>query len=164
MRGDELLDKMGLVDPEFVIDAETIVPCRKNTWLKAVAAAACLCLAMLGLLTLTTDKADVTLQPISIPELSGGGMGFEGYMVFEPEELDNGNPWRADMELETLPVYKNLAYDPTGAGFPKGLSEEEMRERLLDTAKSLGLEMISEEVIADGMELVDGLMVESDAS
>ncbi len=146
MRGKELLDKMGLIDPEYIVEAEAIPRRRRRTWPIAVAAAACICLGVF----LLSDGGSAPLQPISIPEYEPGSMGFEGYMVFEADELENGNPWRVDMVLDTMPVYKNLAYDPSGAGIPKGLSEEKMRERLHETAEALGLEIISVEVIADG--------------
>ncbi|MBE6862155.1 MAG: hypothetical protein E7497_04565 [Ruminococcus sp.] len=38
---------------------------------------------------------------------SGGGMGYEGYMVYDLSELDGNNPWTEDMKLETLPVFRN---------------------------------------------------------
>jgi len=159
LRGKELLDKMGLIDPEFIMESENIPQRMKIKWPIAAAAAACICLGMF----LFFGGEDSSLQPISIPEYETGGMGFEGYMVFEPSELENGNPWREDLALEALPVYKNLSYDPSGAGFPKGLSEEEMRTKLNNTAKALDLEIVSEKVIADGHELIDGHMVDSDA-
>lgn len=163
MRGEELLYKMSLAEPEFVEAAEREPVKRKIKWIRWGAAAACLCVGLLGII-LFNGGDNAALQPISIPEYESGGMGFEGYMVYDPSELENGNPWTEDMELETLPVYKNLAYDPSGAGFPKGLSEAEMRKKLLETADALGLEIVSEEVIADGYELIDGHMVDSDAA
>ncbi len=40
-------------------------------------------------------------------DYSGGGMGYEGYMVYDLSELDRNNPWTEDMELDTLPVFRN---------------------------------------------------------
>ena len=161
MNGLIFLEKMALADFDMV-EAAAVPVRRKKAWIKWAGAAACFCLAVLGVLLLTGERDASELQPISIPEYAVGGMGFEGYMVFEPYELENGNPWTADMELENLPVYKNLAYDRTGAGFPKGLGEEEMRKKLHETADALGLEIISEELRADGMEYADGKMMPSD--
>ena len=161
MRGEELLYKMSLAEPEFVEAAERRPVKRKAKWISWGAAAACICIALFGAMVFG-GRENTALQPISIPEYETGGMGFEGYMVYDPSELENGSPWTADAELETLPVYKNLAYDPSGAGVPKGLSEDEMRKKLHETADALGLEIVSEEVITDGYELVEGKTVPSD--
>lgn len=44
MRGNELLDKMELINPAYVEAADTNPKGRKNTWVKWGAAAACFCL------------------------------------------------------------------------------------------------------------------------
>ena len=67
-------------------------------------------------------------------------MGFEGLMYYSAEELENGNPWREDMALDTLPVFRNGSYDPSGAGVPVGLSEAEMTAELEGAAQALGIE------------------------
>ena len=62
-------------------------------------------------------------------------------MYYSAEELENGNPWREDIALDTLPVFRNGSYDPSGAGVPIGLSEAEMIAELENAAKVLGLEI-----------------------
>ncbi len=44
MRGNEFLDKMGLVAPEYIEEAERKPKKRKNPWIKWLAAAACICI------------------------------------------------------------------------------------------------------------------------
>lgn len=48
MRGNELLDKMELIDPAYVEAAETKPKAKKNIWIKWGAMAACLCMAVMG--------------------------------------------------------------------------------------------------------------------
>lgn len=155
MRGDSLLDKMELIAPAYVEAAEEVPKRKKRGWLKWGSLAAGLCLVIAAAFLLARHSAPQqsdpsSLKTITIPEFSGRGMGFEGYMYYDISELNNGNPWSADMHLTSLPVYQNGAYDPSGAGIPTGLSEEEMMERLTATASALGLEVLSTEVMTDG--------------
>ena len=157
MRGDSLLDKMELIDPAYVEAADEMPKRKKRGWIKWGSLAACLCLAIAAAFTLKWHNAprqpdSTKLATITIPEFSGEGMGFEGYMCYDISELNNGNPWSEDMNITALPVYRNGAYDPSGAGIPTGLSEEEMMERLTFTASALGLEVLSTRVITDGQE------------
>ncbi len=152
MRGNELLDKMELIDPAYVEEAEVKVKKKKGAWVKWGAMAACLCIMIVGALTIgqqdnpqPPDFAE--LKPITIPALNAGGMGFEGYMCYDISDLITGNPWDESMKIAYLPVYKNGAYDSSGAGVPKGLSEAEMMKRLEFVVSALGLEVISTEVI-----------------
>ena len=46
MRGKDLLDKMDLIDPEYIEAAET-VPVKKKAWVKWAIPAACLCVVLL---------------------------------------------------------------------------------------------------------------------
>lgn len=171
MRGNELLDKMDLIDPVYIEEADTKPKMKKSLWIKGSAIAACLCLAagalmMPGIWTKpespnsepgTTDSID---QPSATnPQLNIGGMGFEGYMYYDISELNSGNPWKEDMNLGSLPVYKNGAYDPSGAGVPKGLSEAEMMEKLNSFVSSLHLTIVSTELIADGFIKQDGKLI-----
>ncbi|MGN1307933.1 MAG: hypothetical protein ACI4V3_09720 [Faecousia sp.] len=160
MRGDSLLDKMELIDPAYVEAAEEVPKRKRSGWLKWGSLAAGLCLVIAAAFLLARHSAPQqsdpsSLKTITIPEFSGRAMGFEGYMYYDISELNNGNPWSADMHLTSLPVYQNGAYDPSGAGIPTGLSEEEMTERLNLTAAALGLEVLSTGVITDGQEEKD---------
>ena len=89
--------------------------------------------------TLVQGQPGTELPLLSVTYNSSESMGFEGYMAYDISELINANPWNEDMELSTMPVYKNpLTYDTnysaTGADFDK------MREFLLDIADRFGLD------------------------
>lgn len=149
MRGHELLDKMELIDPAYVEAAEMAVQKKKTNWFKWGAMAACIGIAALSVWGVgkrqeTSQFAD--LEPITISELNSA-QGFEGYLCYDISELENGNPWSEQMELTVLPVYENKAYDTSGAGVPKGLSEEELKERLERTLDELDLEVISTKLV-----------------
>lgn len=114
--------------------------------------AACFCLAAVGALALWKDTAHrpaPDLEKISIPELAANGMGFEGVSEHNASELDNGNPWNEKMTVTSLPVYRNKAFDPSLAGVPRGLTEEEMRSLLDAAASALGVEVISTDTIKE---------------
>lgn len=162
MRGIELLDKMGLINFAFVEDADKTqaenadrVGARKSRGRIGLAAAVCFCLIAAGIFSVweynAARRPAPDLEKLSIPELTSGGMGFEGYMYYNASELDNDNPWNENMNIEKLPVYKNKAYDPyDAAGVPQGMSEEEMRSLVDSAASALGVEVLSVERISDG--------------
>lgn len=56
MRGEEFLEKLELIDPAFVEAAEIIPQKKKIVWIKWVAAAACICLAVLWVFTLGSQE------------------------------------------------------------------------------------------------------------
>lgn len=74
---------------------------------------------------------------LNIQDIAQGGMGFEGVLCYDMDEIDNGNPWREDMTFSTLPVFENLAYH--SAGEPVGLPENSILERLETACAALGL-------------------------
>ena len=83
-------------------------------------------------------------------------------MYYSAEELENGNPWREDMALETLPVFRNGSYDPSGAGVSLGLTEAEMIAELESAAKVLGLEILDTKAETNTTKSEDGTIVPGD--
>lgn len=167
MRGNELLEKMELIDPAYVAAADAPPKKRKTRWLRWGAAAACLCLVIGGIWAAgrrgepqpgpgsSEDPGPGVvngLERITVPELRQG-MGYEGILCYDISEYRDGNPWREDMALTTLPVYRNGSYDASGAGIPLGLGEEEMQARLEAAAAAWGVELASTELLTD-----DGLL------
>ena len=146
MRGTDLLDKMELVDPAFVEEADQILKHKKLVRVRLSALAACLVLFIViglvlhgipGVSSDTLDSPDLPVLTVSDLTL---GMGFEGCTAHDISELVNDNPWNEALELSALPVYKNpLTYDDfyqiTG-----GYDFTAMNALLLDTAASLGLD------------------------
>ncbi len=164
MKSEKLQDAIGEVRDEYIQDAEFRVA-KKQTWftqtkdaiagantlMKGAAAVICLCLIGAGLFALNHKQAgnpeiNPELAKITIPQYASQGMGFEGLMYYASEELQNGNPGWVDSNPEgqrsdTLPVYKNGCFDPSGSGAPQGLNEAEMKEKLDEAVQSLGLEI-----------------------
>lgn len=71
MRGNEFLDKMGLVDPAYVEAADTEPKRKKRAWMKWAVAAACLCLiAAVALPYFFPKKAYNVEAPIGMEEPS----------------------------------------------------------------------------------------------
>ena len=155
MRGTELLDKMELIDPAYVEAAAKPPERKKRRWIRWAAAAACLCLVLAGAAVAARHSAPqqsdpTALEPVTIPDLVSDGMGFEGYLCYNVSDLDNGNPWSENESLTALPVYRNGSYDPSGAGVPTGLSEDEMMKRLSFAASALHLDVRSTQVMTSG--------------
>lgn len=68
------------------------------------------------------------------------GMGYEGTMNFDGSEFNNGNPWTKDAQLQTLPVFENLAY--TGDDIPVYLGKEELYIMAEAAATAMGLKIL----------------------
>ncbi len=109
--------------------------------------AACLCLAVVGGIHFMAERDSAggaendenkALTILGIFDKSASADGGADY-VDDIENFDDGNPWEADKELETLPVFKNCDYLPAGE-IVSGLSEEEMAEKLENAAKVMGIE------------------------
>ena len=66
MRGEEFLEKMELIDPAFVETAEVIPQKRNIVWIKWAAAAACLCLAIVGGVVLGRQNLSIDSEFSSI--------------------------------------------------------------------------------------------------
>lgn len=141
MRGNDFLDKMELVDPAYVEEADVKRNKKNSSWIKWGAVAACFALMIFaGAKILPQDEPgqNSDLPMLSITE-SASAMGYEGYMAYDISELVNVNPWNEDSEISTLPVYQNsLTYDAnfiaSGADFDK------MQEFILDVAGRLELD------------------------
>lgn len=77
MRGNELLDKMELIDPAYVEAAETKPKGKKNIWIKWGAMTACLCMVVIGVMfwkqsePTPSDAAGPTVSEngVTIPQL-----------------------------------------------------------------------------------------------
>ncbi|MDE7234962.1 MAG: DUF1828 domain-containing protein, partial [Ruminiclostridium sp.] len=67
-------------------------------------------------------------------------MGFEGFRVNELSELEDGNPWRADMNLKTLPVFLSSSTNP---------DPEKMKQHLKRVAESFGVTLEDSEIVTD---------------
>ncbi len=141
MRGFELLEKMGLIDPKY-IEAADKVPVRSvNIWLKLGAAAACIAIIVAAFLKLQPQEipqVDPT-QPTINHTTNHGGAGGGGYSAYDISQITNNNPWYETAELESLPVYDNLL-SSNGAGEAWGADINDLKALALDMATRLGIE------------------------
>ncbi len=88
------------------------------------------------------------LPKLEITENSGESMGFEGYLAYEISELVNENPWREEMNLTTLPVYRNhLSYNQYGKVIDPDL--QAMEKLLKELAGKMGLDVNQLEITND---------------
>lgn len=148
MRGFELLDKMGLIAPAYV-EAAAVQPKRRSpALLRWGAAAACLAVLGYGAAVLLSEPPGVDgpavgsatdLPLLTLPESLSGGMGFEGLMAYDISELVNGNPWTEEMNLTTLPVFRNPITYETPFHMPVGIDQNAMRTMLLDVVGRFGV-------------------------
>lgn len=152
MKGNELLDKMGQIAPEYIEAADAQPVKKRGSWIKWAGAAACLGVAVLGTVLLLPRSQPQTEENKELPMLSVSAdvsaSGFEGYMAYDISELVNNNPWSENSAISTLPVYKNQTgfdenHNLTGADF------DTMEELALETAEKLGLDKNSLSITDD---------------
>ena len=142
MRGNEFLDKMGLISPAYVEAADAKIKKKRFSRINLGAVAACLAVMLIaGTMFFKKNEPEIKteLPMLTFSENTQTSMGYEGYMAYDISELVNANPWNKDSDIAALPVYKNtLTYDKyyiaSGADFDK------MREFILDVARRLGLD------------------------
>lgn len=169
MRGNELLDKMELVEPSLVETADA--PPRKKHPARWGALAACLVVAVaVGGLWLSQPAMPVPPAESSVPSTepdvfpdadptapelpllslseNTGGMGYEGYQAYDISELVSANPWDESTKLSTLPVYQNaLSFDQNFIA--TGADSAKMEALLLEVAGRLGLDEETLEITDD---------------
>lgn len=98
----------------------------------------------------TTAPADGELPKIT-SVFESGTMGFEGYLAYDISELDDNNPWNRDMKLDTMPVYKGMAYK-FGSGVTFCYDENTLEFRARYLAQILGTsitETVNKEYVGD---------------
>ncbi len=146
MRGKEFLDKMELIDPCYVEEADNMADKRKNHFTKWAAAAACLAAVVITGTVLVESGRKIStdtdnLPMLSVSEKAGEGMGFEGYMAYDISEIVNSNPWNENLELSTLPVFENpITYYDERFHLPSGVDYDKMNNLLSDVVGRLGLD------------------------
>ena len=165
MKSERLLNAIGKIDDDLIFDAvHDTKKKKKRGWLRWGAAAACLALAVSTGLWWLSKEAPASLPMLTITEITGAGMGFEGYHAYDSAELVSANPWNEAAELSTLPVFKNqLSFQENGIE-PAG-DMEAMETFLAEVAARLGMEPQNPE-IQDGWVVAEenGIRIEVDAT
>lgn len=127
-------EALGEIRADYIQEAVNYRPKKTRRW-PMLAAAACLILVLAGGWLLRGMGEELPMLSARFdPE---GGMGFEGMMLYDISETSQTNPWTADAQLDTLPVYRNLAYTG-GAGEPVYLRDRDLLALAEETAESLG--------------------------
>lgn len=152
MKKENLSDALHFLDENMLAETDRMRKSktgRKKMWLRQSAVAAVLCLLVGGLLLFVRETVWNNGQSIEeqskLPllyvsyDMQSGGMGFEGILNYDLEEINEYNPWREENAPKTLPVFENGSYDP--AGMPRGMTEEEMLEKLYTVAETLDMEV-----------------------
>lgn len=84
------------------------------------------------------------LPKLKVYNTPSGGMGFEGYLAHDIDELSNSNPWVTSKNISTMPVFKNMHYVnyKSGSPIPEGyLNGEEMIKKAEEIAVLLNIEV-----------------------
>ena len=172
MKSEKLMDFIGQIDDNFIIEADNSDPEAEvqkakikpsgRTWIMRASAAAAACLIIAAMFLYgriqQTDPDDVPDQvrpadPDDSPGLPDlpklpvntdlGAFGFEGYLAYDISELQNGNPWTENNDLTCMPVFAN-PHEYDGAGAPvNGLTPEDMLAEAEKIADIFGLKIMS---------------------
>ena len=141
MRGYELLEKLGLVDPKYIEAADKAPVRHPGIWLKLGAVAACIALLVTVFLSLPTQE----IPPVSPTQPTGsltgnhGGGGGGGVSAYDISQITSNNPWEETAELTSLPVYDN-PISSNGAGEAWGADISKLKTLALDVAGRLGID------------------------
>lgn len=152
MKSIDILDALGKIDDSFVESAA--VPKTtfyKRRWFKALGAmAACICILITGFYGFYIHDLNTArdLPMLNAYGIDLGAMGFEGVSVYDISETDGVNPWSKGSDIDTLPVYKNLAYDKRYS-CQTYYNEQQLLEKVQKLAKALGEEIISTQTERD---------------
>ena len=107
MKGEELLEKMNLVDPAYVAAADQPPRKKKRRWLKIGAAAACLGLALLAVLWGMPNPANVfVVKAYALEEQADGTIGLK-----ESDLLQQPDVWGGYYDGEYLYINVGLRYE-----------------------------------------------------
>ncbi len=139
MKNEKLLDAIGKIDDDLIYRAvHDASNRRRSIWMKWGAMAACLAVVLASaLMLLPRPGVGIELPMLSVAQGSVG-MGYEAYQAYDVAELVNGNPWRENSRIKTLPVFKNpITFDET-FHIAMGVDYDQMKQRLFEIAERLG--------------------------
>ena len=155
MKSKRLLNIIGQIDDEFIEEAVAEEKkMNRATWLKWITVAACIAIVLTaGAFMLHNRQPSEKLPMLTVGEISGGGMGFEGYFAHSINELVNNNPWTEESEISSLPVYENSFFRYTKDAIVTDPNIDGMKKALIDAAERLGMDTDSitiNKTVSDG--------------
>lgn len=151
MKGEDLFVALGKIDDKFIEEAMPDKTHRRQKkiirW--TVSIAACICLLVIGsyvrdayidnhLKLAKLDVSSIIFEPM--------GMGYEGTDDLSLKNSDNINPWTKNVNLETLPVYKNLRYN-NGKLSQNYYSTDDLKKHTETFAEFMRLDIIGGESV-----------------
>ena len=149
MNGQYLFEVMNDIDDSFVEEAQSYKPNKKRgvsrVTFAIAAAAACIALIFIFVPGGEAPPPDITTNPPELPMLTIDtdtmfeAMGFEGYMAYSIDDLQNANPWNEELVLKALPVYEN-AYGYNWRGVAESPDYDAMERRAVEVALLLGID------------------------
>ena len=136
MRGKEMLEAVGYVEPTLIEKGEKK---KRIDWKRWTAIAACACLVLGGALIYRHSLPKYATEILSISDMQIG-MGYEGYQVYDVNEIRRDNPTDG-AKIKALNAYRNtISYDERL--YPSGQDLDAMKEYLLTLAEKFGLEFV----------------------
>lgn len=156
MRGKEMLEAVGYVEPTLIENGEKK---KRIDWKRWTAIAACACLVLGGALIYRHSLPQYATEILSISDMQIG-MGYEGYQVYDVNEIRRDNPTDG-AKIKALNAYRNtISYDERL--YPYGQDLDAMKEYLLSLAEKFGLDTTSLEIFdnAPGEGQMQGLIME----
>lgn len=139
MNGEDMLRTMSYVDQELIVKAEKR-PRKKAVIFGIGSAAAAAAVALAVGVNVLRSGTDIPFEYPDLPVLSygdnfngeGQGLGREAYEAKDISEIKPDIPWREDMNIKSLPVFRSCS---------KAADGEDMRAHLTLVAEMFGIDI-----------------------
>lgn len=159
-RDERLFDELGNVDEKFINEAGNYSRKRSHKLTYILSGAAAVLVFALGAAVWNNthtkdpvDNSEINMKDSNASEnnadlpiifcendIGSGGMGFEGIITDNIEEIKGSNPWKEEWKLTELPVFCGN-YMPSGFDINGKYTIEEMKNILSEIAESCGAEL-----------------------
>lgn len=150
MRAEKLSEAIGMLPDEIIEETDAVRKGvggsmkrkRRHRFYRYLSAAACLAI-LICVSFIWNGKKEGKTEHLDLPQISVGdnetaSYGFEGYLAHDVSELVNANPWNEQIELTTLPVYKNTV--ELEEFIPKNYDKEKVLEKIREVAGRMGID------------------------
>lgn len=103
MNGKILFEEITNIDNDMIINADK----KRGINMSKILAVAASLVVIAGGVWAVQPASTANLKPITISPSNSMGMGFEGYLVHDIDQLVSANPFDAQSNLQHLPVFEN---------------------------------------------------------